>query len=71
MACKNIGFSEHKLWKYSPSCYIDPNEERWQVFMMAISVAPNVSLVLSELTTSVTGKSGEWNWIKGNKFELD
>jgi hypothetical protein len=71
MACKNIGFSENKLWKYSPSCYIDPNEERWQVFMMAISVAPNVSLVLSELTISFTGKSGEWNWIKGNKFELD
>jgi hypothetical protein len=47
------------LYKYSPICYINPKEECQQVFIMDVSVAPKVSLVLSELFVSIESESGE------------
>jgi hypothetical protein len=46
-----------------PVLYRIPMKERKQVLIMGVSIAPKVSIFLSELTVSIENESGEWEMI--------
>jgi hypothetical protein len=67
--CRPDGMQEHRFvgtpfrGSIISSFYIDPIKAPRKVFICGVSVAPNMSLVLSELSARIEIEMGEFEWM--------